>query len=176
MAIKRISFLESQRYYLKNFNEYKRKECHTNTFQRFFDCNVTEVENNEKAFKYSIGLMLYNDGVQRICYIHSWIEKHNEVIDVTPFANVNMTDTTPLMGVEYEEFVKKANEARYLSIKTISNSHLNRCLRELFYGNSCKDSLGASMEKLIKVWIDEVVQDSRFVEQIRDYNYNLIEE
>ena len=175
MAIKRINYDESLKFYLKDFNEYERKECHTNTFQKFFDCNIEEVESNSKLYKYSIGLLLNNLGEKKICYIHSWVEKDGSVIDVTPFANVFITDKTPLVGSEYEEFKNSVNNAKYLAVKTVSNDMLNKKLQETFYSARGTLTPGKAMEKLVSTWIDEVQQDKRIQNQTQEFGYELVD-
>ncbi len=176
MAIKKIDFDESLKFYLKDFSEYERKECHVNTFQKFFDSNIEEVERNAKAYKYSIGLLLNELDDKKICYIHSWVEKDGRVIDVTPFANVFITDKTPLNGSEFEEFKRSVSNAKYLSLKTVSNDTLNKKLQDTFYSSLGTITPGKAMEKLVSTWIDEVQHDKRIQNQIDEFGYVLIDD
>lgn len=176
MAIKTINYNESLKYYLKDCNEYFRKECHTNTFQKFFDCNIEEVEKNGNAFKYSIGLLINDPGKVKICYIHSWVEKNGAVIDVTPFANLFITNETCLEGPEYESVKESICEAKYLAIKTISNAGLNKQLQETYYNSRGFLTPGKVLENLVRKWIAEVENDNYVQKQILEFGYNFIED
>lgn len=175
MAFKRINYNESLKYYLKDYLEYERKECHVNTFQKFFNNNYEEVENNEKAFKYVIGLLINNSADNTVCYIHSWIEKNNSVIDVTPFANVYISSSEQLVGDEYEEFARQVNESRYMPLKTVSNANLNKEFNNLLRSGGDLQNPGKTMEKLIRQWIEEAEKDPRIPEVVRKNGLKLID-
>ena len=175
MAIKRIDFDLSLKFYLKDFKEYERKECHVNTFQRFFDCNIDEVEKNSKLYKYSIGLLMGEMGSRRICYIHSWVERNGQVLDVTPFANIFLTDQVPLSGPDYDMFKELTKSCKYYSFKTISNTSLNKELRKKTFSSKSFEP-GKAMENLILDWIEEIKNDPVFQRQIKECGYEFIDD
>lgn len=175
MAFKRINYDESIKYYLKDYLKYECKECHVNTFQKFFDSNIEEVENNEKAFKYVIGLLINDSTDDAVCYIHSWIEKNNMIIDVTPFANVFISSSTQLVGDEYEEFIRQVKASRYMPIKSVSNINLNIEFNKLLRCGGDLQNPGKTMEKLIRQWIEEVESDQRITDIIRKNNLTFID-
>lgn len=174
MAIKKINYDASLKYYLKDNNGYERKQCHVNTFQKFYDFNYEEVEKNEDAFKYVVGLFIGNDGDKPICYIHSWVEKNNEVIDVTPFANVFITNENQLNGDEYEEFVRQVSGARYMPIKTISNKAFNKELNTRFRSLGYTQRPESIVENMVREWINEAEHDPRVKYQIENFGLTFI--
>ena len=175
MAFKRINYNESIKYYLKDYLKYKRKECHVNTFQKFFDYNIEEIENNEKAFKYVIGLLINDSTGNAVCYIHSWIEKNNSVVDVTPFANMYISSPEQLVENEYKEFVRQVNESRYMPLKTVSNANLNKELNNLLRSGDDLQKPGKTMEKLIRQWIEEAEKDHIIPEIVRKNGLKFID-
>ena len=171
MALKKICFDKSIEYYLKNYNGYERSNCHVNVFQKFYDFNYSEIEANESSFKYVIGLFLGMYESRKICYLHSWIEINNEVIDVTVFANALVGPGTLLSGPEFEEARKMlAEDCKYMPLKTISNKQYNRELNELYYSKSISTPEKAA-ELLIRKWIEEAESSPKIKEQIEKYGY-----
>ena len=170
MACKRINFDLSLRYYLKDYDSYFRCDCHINTFQKFFDNNYEEIEANEHSFKYVIGLYLFNYDGKKLCYLHSWIEKNNEVIDVTPFANAFVSKETVFEGPEFEESKRVLTEARYISIKSMSNKKLNNDLKAFMFSKHYSTPEKA-MEDLLKQWILDAESSNIIKKQISDFGY-----
>lgn len=175
MSFKIINYDESIRYYFKGCSKYGPKECHVNVFQHFYDNNYIEVENNEKAFKYVIGLLIFRNADNSFCYVHSWIEKNNMVIDVTPFANISITSSTQLDVNDHEELARQLREARYMPVKSLSNANLNKQFNALLKLDKNYGSPGKTMEKLVRQWIGEVRSDPRVIDLIQKENLTFIE-
>ena len=84
---KKICFSKTFYYFNKDKDIYNSCDCHTNTYINFYDKNYLEVEKRENDFKYVTGLMTYDNGNDKFCVIHSWLEDNGEIIDTTSLAN-----------------------------------------------------------------------------------------
>ena len=127
-----MNFDKSLKYYLKDKDYYINSECHVNVYQRFYDVNYEEIEKRDYKIKYVTGLLIGELGEEKFCYIHSWIEINNEVIDVTSMANlfnrVNFDVTSEMLELLKQEV---ANTTKYMPIKSISDIDFTMLVKKM---------------------------------------------
>ena len=176
MAIKRINFDKSLTYYLKDKEQYLPCECHNNTYLKFYDYNYPEVEKRMDSFKYVTGLLLIDDGVQKIAFIHSWIEKNNDIIDVTVLANsFSVLSSIPESIMENAK-EKLSNKVRYMPIVSMSDLQFTKECQKL--GASIGFNKEASMKKVEEYLQSIVIEASKsplIKKQTDDFGYKFVE-
>ena len=95
--ISNIDFDLSLAFFLKDKNKYQPANCHMNVYERFYDLNHETIDSNDDRWFFVTGLLLIESNNKKICYVHSWLEFDDKVIDVTAFANSDLRvfDTIP---------------------------------------------------------------------------------
>jgi hypothetical protein len=130
---KKICFEKSLYYFKKNKNTYAPCDCHNNTYLHFYDCNYEEVEKRENDFTYITGLMIYNNGDNKYCVVHSWVEDNEMIIDTTSLANSQLKS----LSVFPKDYVKKIeellnNKISYIPYFSLSHKQFNVKCQEFF--------------------------------------------
>ena len=176
MAVKRINFDKSLSYYLKDKEQYLPCECHNNTYLKFYDYNYPEVEKRMDSFKYVTGLLLIDDGVQKIAFIHSWIEKNNEIIDVTVLANsFSMLPSLPERIIE-ESKVKLIEKVRYMPITSMSDIQFTKECQRLGVGTGFnKEASMKKVEEYLQSIVFEASKSPLIKKQQEGFGYKFVE-
>ncbi|MFA7435402.1 MAG: hypothetical protein WC006_03435 [Bacilli bacterium] len=141
-----------------------------NAYSRFFDKNYEEVERRESHFSYVTGLMLFTDGDQKYCIVHSWVEDRGLVIDVTTFANSKLAFVScPSEKMIYESKKIINEHISYVPYFVISNVNLTKKTQELFIKSKYNERIFLkAIEDYLKSICDSVANDSRFLYSIRE--------
>ena len=157
MAVKKINFDKSLAYYLKDKEHYLPCECHTNTYINYYDYNYEEVEKRIDTFRYVTGLMLINDEEKKIMLIHSWIEKNNEIIDVTAMANSFGGFPSIPDSVVEDAKAKFLEKVRYMPISSMSDIQFTKDCKKLGEG------IGLDREahtKRVEAYLQSIVSEA----------------
>ena len=176
MAIKKINFDKSLTYYLKDKEHYLPCECHTNTYINFYDYNYEEVEKRIDVFRYVTGLMLINGGDKKIMLIHSWIEKNNEIIDVTALAN--SFSSFPLIpnSVLEDAKAKLLEKVRYMPISSMSDIQFTKDCKKLGDGIGLdREAHTKRVETYLQSIVSEASKSSIIKKQQDDFGYQFVE-
>jgi len=170
ITFKKIDFEKSLHYYLKDKNYYKPSDCHINAYIRFFDKNYEEVERRDLHFSYVTGLMLFTDGEQKYCVVHSWIEDRGMVIDTTSLSSSQLALVSSPSTQLICETKKIIDEhVSYVPFFVISNVDFTKKTQELYLkSNRIENKLHRAVEDYLKSICDSVSHDSKFLYQIHE--------
>lgn len=176
MAIKKINFDKTLAYYLKDKEQYLPCECHTNTYLKFYDYNFPEVERRIDSFKYVTGLLLITDDTQKIAFIHSWIEKNNEVIDMTVLANsFSMFSSIPERIIE-DSKTKLLEKVRYMPIISMSDLQFTKECQRLGAGLGFdKEAYMKKVEEYLQSIVLEASKSPAIKKQTDGFGYKYVE-
>lgn len=161
---KKICFEKSFYYFQKDKEVYNSCDCHTNTYIRFFDQNYEEVEMRENDFKYVTGLMVYDNGENKYCVVHSWIEDKGMIIDTTSLANSQLKS----LSAYPKDYVKEIEDLldkkiRYIPYFSLTNKQFTLKCQELY----CQ--CGFNQIELLKTIEDYLISIAQSVEEDEDF-------
>ena len=167
---KKISFEKSFYYFRKDKNVYNSFDCHTNTYVSFFEKNYEEVESRENDFKYVTGLMAYDDGENKYCVIHSWVEDKGMIIDTTSLANSQLK----AIDTYSDDIVREIKNLLdknicYIPYLSLSNTEFTAKCQELFIqcGYNQEKALKAIENYLISI-AQCIEKDKRFLLEVKN--------
>lgn len=166
---KGICFNKTFYYFNKDKDIYNPCDCHTNTYINFYDRNYLEVEKREKDFKYVTGLLTYDNGQDKYCVVHSWVEDNGEIIDTTSLANSQLKILNSLPKEEINQ-IKNLLEEKigYLPYSSLDNKQFTLKCQDIY--SKC----GYNQEKVIeyiKKYLISIAQsvekDKRYLEEVK---------
>ena len=173
---KRICFEKTFYYFNKDKDIYKPCDCHTNTYISFYERNYLEVEKREEDFKYVTGLLTYDNGKNKYCVTHSWIEDNGEIIDTTSLANSQLKILNNLPEEEINQ-IKNLLERNigYIPYLSLNNKQFTLKCREIY--SKCGYNQEKAIENIEKYLISiaqSIEKDRRYLEKVKskfDYEY-----
>lgn len=167
---KKISFNKSYYYFDKDKEIYHSSDCHTNTYIKFYDKNYKEVERREKDFKYVTGLMTYDDGINKYCVVHSWVEDNGQIIDTTSLSNSILNSLENPSEDDIDEIKCLLNDKiSYIPYFSLSNQRFTAKCQEIYIKNglNLKKSLKEIEELLISI-VQSVENDTKFLTCVKN--------
>lgn len=176
MAVKKINFDKSLAYYLKDKERYLPRECHLNTYLYFYDCNLANIQKRTDSYRYVTGLMLISDEEKKIMLIHSWIEKNNEVIDVTSMAN-SFSGFPSIPDSVIEDAKRKFSEKiRYMPISSMSDIQFskenNKLIAEARFDEKASNK---KFEEFLQSIVFEVSKNQAIKKQQEEFGYEFVD-
>ena len=119
-----IDFDLSLSFYFKDKNQYKPANCHMNVYERFYDLNHETIDSNDEKWRFVTGLLLIDYNGLKICYVHSWIEFEEKIIDVTAFANSDLGSFEKPPKKVLEKYKAIMSHYRYVAHSRLRSSKL----------------------------------------------------
>lgn len=176
MAVKKIDFEKSFKYFWKDKEYYQPRDCHVNTYARFYDKNYEEVERRISKFKYVTGFLDIEDDDGKKCILHSWIEKDGFVIDVTPFANLYSFVKEDFSDDNLQELKKLTiNKSKYVSLTALSDIEFTKKCKEI--ASNCEDVgsqyIGAIEDFIMKI-VESISSNEKLIMRQRELGYEFM--
>ena len=167
---KKICFEKSLYYFKKEKNAYNSCDCHNNTYINFFEYNYEEVEMRENDFRYVTGLIIYDNGKNKYCVIHSWVEDKGMIIDTTSLANSKLK-TLDMFSKDSVNEIKDLLDKNiyYIPYFSLSNKEFTTKCQELFVQCAYnKEKTVKAIEGYLVSIAQCVEKDKRFLMEVKN--------
>lgn len=167
---KKIDFKETLHYFLKDKDSYNRSDCHINTYNVFYENNHKVIDVRQSNFYFVTGIVIFSDGQNKYCVVHSWVEDCGKVIDVTSLANSILYQLNNPSDEQIEEIKNILEQnVEYVGYSRINNKKLTNDWRKI--QRKCFNNIDktfSEIEKYLQDIVKRVSDDIEFINEVKE--------